>query len=349
MNDDSVLCSDCFSDQGLRLDAERLGEEDPEACPICGSSAGKKLTLRLAEQLAHRFFVVGTLKRFEYGGAPLVQINESQKTSIDPPTWLRRDIEVLESVLGVGFFHYGPRFWMFGKIEPLDALRNERSRSDIIDRILSEYPALQLGPNDLFYRIRKDPKHPNSNNEFDSPPDRYLGQHRFDSASFPVLYGSPDLQVCVHECRVTAEDELYVATMGAHGTLRILDLTALIQEDVTEFESLDLAVHMLFLAGSRSYEISRDIARAASNAGFDGLSYPSYFSLLRTGATPFLTTLGMSHRRIPQYQPIEQALTVPNLAIFGRPVHDGRVDIRCINRLVIARVEYELRFGPVSC
>ena len=77
------------------------------------------------------------------------------------------------------------------------------------------------------------------------------------------MYGSQDLPVCVHECRVTAEDELYVATLSPTRDLKLLDLSVLLrEEDGTEFDSLDMAVHMLFLAGKHSYEISRDSAVA---------------------------------------------------------------------------------------
>lgn len=54
---------------------------------------------------------------------------------------------------------------------------------------------------------------------------------------------------------------------------------------------------MLFLARSHSYEISRAIALAAKETGFDGIIYPSFFSLIRTGGHPFETTYGMSLRR----------------------------------------------------
>jgi hypothetical protein len=66
------------------------------------------------------------------------------------------------------------------------------------------------------------------------------------------------------------------------------------EKEVTEFDSLDMAVHMQFLAGKHSFEISSDIARAAHAAGYDGLIYPSYFSLVRTGAMPFETTYGIA-------------------------------------------------------
>lgn len=72
-----------------------------------------------------------------------------------------------------------------------------------------------------------------------------------------MLYASDDLELCVHECRVTAEDELYVATLSPREDLQLLNLAALIEEDVTELESLDFAVHMLFLAGNHSHKVSR--------------------------------------------------------------------------------------------
>ena len=76
--------------------------------------------------------------------------------------------------------------------------------------------------------------------------------------------------------------------------LELLDVAALLDEpqEVNEFGSLDLAVNMLFLAGEHSYPITRVLSLAARSAGFDGLVYPSYFSMLRNGVKPFETTYG---------------------------------------------------------
>ena len=61
------------------------------------------------------------------------------------------------------------------------------------------------------------------------------------------MYASQDLQVCLHECRVTAEDKIFVATLKPVKPLKLLNLEEiLVEEGVTEFESLDMAVHMLF-------------------------------------------------------------------------------------------------------
>jgi hypothetical protein len=367
---DFPLCSNCFQDQGLRLDASRIGIEEGSACPNCGATDGRKLSRESIAHLAHRFFVWGTLHRSDYGAAPVVQFNEHQSTNINTSPWFEPDLRLIEKAIGVGFFYYGPRLWMLGEVEPLKALRHRAKRAHIIRRIISEYPTTRLTPEQIFFRIRKDPKKPGEFGEYDSRPSRLQetfgsawrsrllhlnsligrAEHgRLDSDRLPVLYGSQDLEVCVHECRVTAEDDVFVATLAPSGDLRLLDLTELLPEDgVTEFESLDMAIHMLFLARKHSYPIAREIALIAHAEGYDGLVYPSYFSLLRTGEMPFQTTFGISHRRFPQLVEREKSKTIPNLALFGRPIEQGKVCVRCINKLILNRVTYDIHFGPVG-
>ena len=194
---------------------------------------------------------------------------------------------------------------MWGEIEPLKRLQQEESRTGVIDRILRDYGSQKLTEQYQFYRIRKDPAPPSDSSQYDSAPTE-LSNGRLATPERPVLYASPDLQTCLHECRVTAEDDLFVATLSPSRDLELLNVATLLDEslEVSEFESLDLAVNMLFLAGEHSYPITRAIAWAARCAGFDGLVYPSYFSMLRNGVKPFETTYGISHRRIPQYKGI---------------------------------------------
>ena len=348
--DDPIACSACFNDVGLRLDAERIGQDLPGACASCGTTGTKKLPRAGLEALAHRYFVWGSLFRSRYGAAPQIQFNEHQTTSIDIRPWLVPDVRLIERLLGVGFFQYGPRLWMVGEVEPLKALEHVRTRSSILSRILTEYPTKVLMPDEHFYRIRVNPAKPADPAEYDSPPPEHSGRGRLDTNGQPVLYGSPDLEVCIHECRVTAEDDTFAATLRPTRELRLLDLSVLLREDasVTEFESLDLAVHMLFLAGDHSYELTREISKSARAAGFDGLVYPSYFSLLRLGQMPFQTVYGISHRRIEELQDYEQSKSVLNLAIFGRPVASGIVGVKCIDRVIISRVGYGYHFGPAG-
>ena len=343
-----LLCSDCFHDEGLRLSSMRIGQRDMSSCPNCGSRLGIKLNRRLLASLAQEFFVWGTIRRARYGASPTVQMNEHRTTSINVSRWLDRDLLLIEGALQVGFFYYTPRLWMIGEVEPLKAMQKIDSREEVISRIFSEYPTRILGSDETFYRLRKAPHNPDDFGEYDAPPGERPAQGRFETSELPILYGSQDLEVCLHECRVTVDDELYLATLAPVRELKLLDLAdVLSEENVSEFESLDMAVHMLFLVGGHSYEISRAIARAACKCGFDGLVYPSYFTLLRTGGIPLENVYGISLRRIPERRELTRKSIISNLALFGRPIADGLVTVKCINRLILNKVEYKPHFGPL--
>jgi len=62
------LCSECFQDEGLKLDAAQLGVANVSPCRNCGKEIGRKLTIDSIVHLAHRFFVGGSFLRLEYGG-----------------------------------------------------------------------------------------------------------------------------------------------------------------------------------------------------------------------------------------------------------------------------------------
>ena len=258
----ALLCSECFADEGLRIDAAKHGFEHKTACLNCKSTEGRKLTKKHIKELAWRFFVKGTTLRLDFGAAPVIQCNEYHygKSDISPSSWLENDIKLIEETGKIGFFHYGPRLWMVGEVEPLKALQDPASRQHIIERVLKEYPATVLAKGTKFYRLRIEPNRPADPSEFDSPPAGYSGNGRLCSSELQVMYGSQDIDICIHECRVASEDDIYVATLKTQQELRLLDLTYVLEENCTEFESLDMAIHMLFLAKSHSYEISRAIA-----------------------------------------------------------------------------------------
>jgi hypothetical protein len=343
-----LLCSECFQDTGLRLDAARFGMRISQPCPRCGSSTGALLDRGRLRWIAHRFFVLGTHTRSHYGGSPRIEFNDQRKNEVEFSAPLQTDVELICKNAEVGLFHYGPALWRLGYIEPLEALQDDAQRAPVVERILREYPEATLTPDQPFFRLRKEVSRPLEPTEFDSPPREFCGSGRLDSAELPVLYGSPDLQLCIHECRVTAEDALHVATLEATKPLRLLNVTALLKEDCTAFESLDMAVHMLFLAGGHSYPISRAISAAAKAANFDGLLFPSYFSLLRTGAPFVETAFGLATRRFPGADAYEASKIVPNVGLFGRPITDGRVRVTCINRVYLRQVAYDLGFGPAD-
>lgn len=203
-------------------------------------------------------------------------------------------------------------------------------------------------PEQRVLRLRRNPTRLTDPSEYDTPPPGRRGNGRLGTEAFPVLYASQDVQVCVHECRVTVEDELYMATLAPLRNLRLLDLTAVLGDETTDFDSLNMAVHMLFHAAPHSYPACRAIACAASRAGYDGVVYPSYFSSVRTGARPFDTAYGISVRRFPSFRDHARAQSIPNVAVFGTPVQEGLLQVDGINRLVLRRVLYDVHFGPAG-
>lgn len=344
-----VLCSDCFNDEGLRLDAWSIGIEDHFPCPSCGRQSGKKLTKHIVRELCYRFFVRGTIEKFEYGGFPLVQMNEQRfgKTETQFSPWLESDVKLIERIGEIGLFYYSPRFWMFGEIEPLKDLLNEKKFEKVVRRIIELYPKNLLLEEHSFYRVRVNPQVSHEITQFDSPPIGSNSFGRLNANGETILYASPDLELILHECRVTVEDDIYVAKLVPLKPLKMLNLAALIREEgVDEFNSLDLAIHFLFLAGKHSYPICTRISEEIKAEGFDGIIYPSYFSFIRTGAIPFETINGMSVRHFTSLKDYAQSQGVPNVALFGWPIQDGKVKVHSINKVLINSIKYELSFGP---
>lgn len=337
-----LLCSNCFNDEGLRLDARSIGVQTGKACPNCGSVNGSQLTKNAIRKLCYQFFVRGTIKRFEYGGCPLIQANELRigETEVQSAPWVEADVKLIEQHGTLGLFYYLPRFWMVGGIGPLKQLQIKEEIDGVIDRVLELYPKHLLRSGHPIYRVRVNPAVPFDPAQYDSPPGEFSANNRFDSPDLPILYGSPDLELCIHECRTTVNDDLYVAKLEPVGELKMLNLAVqVIEEGKDEFSSLDLAIHFLFLAGRHTYPVCAHIAKRIHEAGFDGLIYPSYFSDLRNGRIPFDTVYGMTVRHFGDH-------SVPNVAIFGKPLADGKLRVHSINRVLINSIKYDLSFGP---
>ena len=426
-----VACSECFKNEGLRIDAGTMGIHDFSTCPRCEACDGKKLNRDGIEKLARSFFVNGSYHKTAFGGAPILNLEKYDDTnnSSNPPiailiytlikikqlsdqswpdkdstlrsvihefnerfsdedlinldtcslnelkefgeslddelkkaiqrelrnsltyrgdAWCIKDKALLEDLLNIKITFNAPHECQVGITDNLENLRQGNKHEQIISEILESYPIRELTTDDKFYRLRNlewsrsfefDPA---DSKQFDSPPRktksdcRHYG--RFDSPDLSVLYGSPELETCLHECRVTKEQDLFVATLKPTRSLKLLDLCVFPDEtDTDPYESIDHTVTSLFEEASDSYQISRKIALEARNKGFDGVIYPSFYSNLHNG----------EQSSEPQ-GPTSKFWVYKNIGIFGKPIQDKRLLITCINRMHLQEVDYTFYFGPAD-
>lgn len=319
-----LLCSMCFSDFGLIQTAKKHGVDKSEKCVNSQSLKGLKLSRKAVEELAMEFFVKGSWSRTTFGGSSAIQLNEYhfQKRDFLFPDWLECDAQLIEKALQQGFFLYGPPMWKVGYVDPVEALQGSgEERNKVLDQIFEYYPNFILNQDKTIFRLRSNPDDPREPLQFDSAP---FGKStaRFNKDGFPTLYGSEDLEICIHECRVTIEDKCYVATLRAKEQFKCLDLTAEGPIGNTPFESLDLAIKFLMSAEKASYEILTLIANSARRRQYDGILFRSFFSQLKS-------------------------TEIPNLALFGYPIKSGRIKVDSINRLHLDEASYKFSFGPV--
>jgi len=318
----SLLCSDCFKDHGLRIEARKIGEVSAERCSNCGSLEGAKLSEEAVIELTRRFFVYGSFLKTKYGGASLLRFGG--RTKVKFPNWLEPDVFLLKNKCGIEFGLRGPGTWRIGEVIPLERLKNKSTRQTAAEDIVKRFPKRLLATGETFYRLRKGIEFGKEiiEDQYDSPP-QGGGQGRLDGADRSVMYGSQDLEICIHECRVTAADVCHLATLRAAQPLDLLDLCAqqITEDGKTPFESVWIAVQYIFSAEEHSYELARAIAKAAEVIGLHGIAYPSYFRTLR-------------------------GTEIPNLALFGHPIAERKVELVCANRLSLNSARYQFGLGP---
>lgn len=148
---------------------------------------------------------------------------------------------------------------------------------------------------------------------------------RFSNGSSPVFYGAFDVETCLHECRVLAEDEICLATSLPTRDLTLLDLTDVPYDgaDVGEGGDIFYFVNSAVVFGARTAEGPLLNERLIERR-FDGLVDPSFFSDIRP-----------DRRRYP------------NVALFGFPVREGLLTVHSLNAIRLGCIRYDYTFGPV--
>ena len=164
---------------------------------------------------------------------------------------------------------------------------------------------------------------PISNLRFCSPPDTIRKYQRFDSEHLPILYAARDVETCLHESRVTLQDECYVAVLVAKKKMNLLDLSGCgSPNNVTPFENPRIWLQSLLYDSDSSYEACRGLARRIQTKGHDGFVYTSYFQ--------------QAAQRTHQ-----------NVAVFGRPVVSGDFAVRSLQKLRLNDVAYAWQFASI--
>jgi RES domain len=333
-----LLCSNCFRDVGLRLEAQRSGRWSRlrKTCPNCGRKDGYSLNGKALHELQRQFFSRATApNQIRDDIAVLGLVEDETREDEDIGLRLRpeaqADWSLIQSKISGRLFYRSPRLFYFGTTNHFgwgESLPKEVVRNDIVPKLRFA----EIDQDTMFYRIRLNVPDDSKfdDGQYDAPPKlRRRGVGRFDNHKLPVLYGSPNLHVCIHECKVTLADDIFVASLMPTKKLSMIDLTGNYDqpEDIDPFDDL-----FWFFRGRMNanhpnvYRHCRRIAqtiRALTDA--DGFIYNSYYTNV-AGDT--------SGKAI-------------NYALFGRPLADGKLKVVSMNTMRLERVTYDYHLGPL--
>jgi hypothetical protein len=243
----------------------------------------------------------------------------------------RADWSLIQSIVGGRLWYRSPRLFYLG-ITNHFGMYQSLPKEVVRDQVVSKLRLNQVGPTTTFYRIRLnlDDASKFDEGQYDAPPkQRRRGFGRFDNNKLPLFYGSPNLQVCIHECKVTLADEIFVATVAPTRTLSLIDSTGNYDqpEDIDPFDDLRWFFRGLMNASQpHVYRYCRRIAQTIRDmTDADGFVYNSYYTNV-AGDTGGKTI---------------------NYALFGRPLADGKLNVTSINTIRVNRITYDYHLGPL--
>jgi len=137
------------------------------------------------------------------------------------------DWALIRQAIGGRLWFRSPRLFYLG-ITNHYGLHGSLPKDVVRDQIVPKLRFTEIDKTTTIYRIRLNLTDHNKFDEgqFDAPPKpRRRGFGRFDNRNLPLFYGSPNLQVCIHECRVTLVDDIFVASLIPTKKLSLIDLT----------------------------------------------------------------------------------------------------------------------------
>jgi hypothetical protein len=331
---DFQVCSECFKDVGLRREAKGIGAEHANVCPNCKSNDGYALNRDQLHELQTQFFSRATAPNQFRQDVAVLGVVEDDPAEYDiglelrPET--RTDWELIRHAIGGRLWFRSPRLFYLGITNhygygglPKDVVR---------DQIVPKLRFAEIDTLTTIYRIRVNLTDQNKFDEgqFDAPPNpKRRGFGRFDNGKLPLFYGSPNLQVCIHECRVTLADDIFVASLTPTKKLSLIDLTGNYDQpdDIDPFDDLHWFFRGLMNASRPNvYRYCRRIAQTIRDmTKADGFLYNSYYTNV-AGDTEGKTI---------------------NYALFGRPLAEGKLGIKSINTVRLNQIRYDYHLGPL--
>lgn len=327
MSFEAVACIDCFSNFGFKQTLKLYCKTHHGICLQCGATEELKVDRDGLIEAMSDFYVGGSYVIESW--APVYQVNEScpYLAKFDPTVAL--DAELACKITGLVIFDYGPPLWRLGITEHYYSFEmGGEWRRKAAEEIIQASKCTIIERGTRLFRVRRNPRVDETivtAAAFDPPPQEIKRDFgRWDDFGHPVLYASDDVELCLHECRVTISDEIVVGTLSLVRDLRLLDLSKEIASSgSTPYEDPNVFIDMMCCSRGQWLEWCREISRVAYAKGYDGIRYPSYYAQAKKNAKSL------------------------NLAIFGSPLQEGLLKLESVNRLRINNASYQYQFGPV--
>src|SRR6267142_3417841 len=335
-----ILCSKCFKNAGISVEAEKIGCASAPECPRCGAPAGAKLTEENLLRLQDNFFIGGSRVSAYYPSPIGLGGAELSETQFEPNTWT--DYLLIKEHTGRELFWYGPPLWRLGhsllrekveaRLKPDDydwplSVGQETTLEELWDEAISILKPMVLERGKRLFRARMLAKKPLKTFEYDSPPADLVRPGRFNDSIHRVFYAAFDIDTCLLELKLGPSEivrhEVTVAQFVLKQPLRVLNLCDI---DNIGLEHADFVDRMALLDGllfphERDYFMTQSLSRHIEKRGFEGILHPSAFKYIANREAR-------------------------NLTVFGAPMNDGRIELLDVNAVTIESVTYDLRFGP---
>ncbi|WP_288385453.1 RES family NAD+ phosphorylase [uncultured Acinetobacter sp.] len=325
------ICTSCFENHGIKETALRVinKQADQVVCKSCLKN-GYALSNEKLLIIMNQFFVMGSIPPEVAGPAPIFQFNEYKYPGdVQFLTELDADLKKITDATRVGLFHYGPPLWRLGYTNHYQSLVFDnvqgKDRDNIWQAIISCCTEEILNVGYCIYRVRTGENLPPANSsEFDTPPQEYTKNGRFNSESTQIFYGASDIETCLHETRASLSDYIMLAKFSVEKPLKVLNLSRTNESKAsTEFERVDLMLQRLSYVGKDEYSLCQELSREIKLRGYDGFITNSYF--------------GQAHKK-----------ELLNISLFGYPVAEKKLKITSTNKLKITSIAYEYSYGPVN-